>query len=148
MNFIDEKCIVIRITTLRNKQLLPTTYKQMKTGYMHKYIWTTIRNELLWDRHIENIVDKKILEFARRNPEDVHNRQVNIFNGEDKYALNAYLDVIELHLTYCWCTSVSQPNPVFILSFRIHKVINDVCTTKMLHHINCSFTLVLTLIFT
>ena len=68
MNFIDEKFIVIRITTLRNKQLIPPTYKQMKTGYMH----------------IENIVGKRILEFARRNLENVHNWQVSIFDCEDK----------------------------------------------------------------
>jgi hypothetical protein len=73
--FQCNKCIVIRIAP-KNKQVRKTSYKllghTLDNVEASKYLGVTININLLWDRHIYNIVDKgnKTLGFIRRNLKD------------------------------------------------------------------------------
>ena len=72
MSFNHSKCIVLRIAP-RNKKKLQYEYKLhghiLETEEGSSYLWVTITDNLMWDKHIQNITNKgnRTLGLIQRN---------------------------------------------------------------------------------
>ena len=76
MSFNPAKCVLMRISTKKNKKVLHTQYQlhghTLDVYDISKYLGVTIKVDLSWDAHVQNIVAKanRTVGFLRRNLKD------------------------------------------------------------------------------